>query len=53
MYPWEKKPLRTDPSVKPAVDLKLAYVPSYNGKNGRNNIQFIDGQHIIFFVSSK
>jgi len=43
MHAWEKKPSRTDPSIKPSVDLKLAYVPSYNGKNARNNIHFIDG----------
>jgi hypothetical protein len=52
VYPWEKKPKRDDPSIKPSADIQLSYIPSYNGKNARNNIEFIDKQHIVFFVSS-
>lgn len=50
VYGWDTKPKRTDPSIKPNVDLKLVYAPSYNGKNARNNIQFIDQSTIIFYV---
>jgi hypothetical protein len=50
VYAWENKPNKDDPSLKPNVDLNLIYVPSYNGKNARNNIYFIDRHHIAFFV---
>lgn len=51
VYAWDTKPKRTDPSVKPKVDLKLVYAPTYNGKNARNNIKFVDYSNIMFFVS--
>ena len=31
--------------------MQLAYVPSYNGRTARNNIEFIDRDNIVFFVS--
>jgi len=45
------KPQREDPSIKPNVNIKLTYVPSYNGKTSRNNIIYIDTEHILFYVS--
>lgn len=50
LYPPESKPSRTDPTIKPTTDLKLAYVPTYNGKTGRNNIYFVDRDNIAFYV---
>ena len=51
LYPWDQKPSREDPHMVPEVDFKLAYVPSYNGRNTRHNILFIAKNEIAFTVS--
>lgn len=43
IYPMSNIPHRNgDPLETPQVNINLAYVPCYNGRASRNNLEFID-----------